>query len=272
MHDGGLTQDLARIMTRRRALGLAVTAGAGLALSGCDLFGYSESNRVATAADGSQCIKTPEEWRGPYPADGSNARNGATLNVLRQAGLVRADIRQSFDGMTPVAEGVPLGLEIRLVDMDRGCAPLAGHLVYLWHCDVAGKYSLYDYDDRNYLRGAGLSDAEGLVNFTSIFPGCYPGRWPHMHVEVFKPGGGELGRDDSLVVSQFAMPEEATRAVYAGNPAYAPSLSTLALASMAKDDAFGDNTPEQNAALTFKVAGDAASGYRATLTMGIVPV
>lgn len=269
MHDGGLTEDLARVVSRRRALRLAATASASLTLSGCDLFGYSEANRTAMAADGSQCLKAPEEWRGPYPADGSNARNGATLNVLQQAGFVREDIRASFDGMTPVAEGVPLAIELKLIDLNASCGPLANHLIYLWHCDVAGKYSLYDYDDRNYLRGAGISDAQGLVKFTTIFPGCYPGRWPHMHFEVFATNGPLVSKNDSLLVSQFAMPEEATRAVYAGNSTYAASLSTMALASMAKDDAFGDNTPEQNAALTFAMSGDAASGYLAKAVIGL---
>jgi protocatechuate 3,4-dioxygenase beta subunit len=34
-----------------------------------------------------------------------------------------------------------------------------------------------------------ITDANGVVSFTSIFPGCYSGRWPHIHFEVFEPGG-----------------------------------------------------------------------------------
>ena len=59
--------------------------------------------------------------------------------------------------------------------------------MYLWQCDRDGNYSLYSQAaaSENYLRGAQEVDANGTVTFTSIFPACYSGRWPHIHFEVY---------------------------------------------------------------------------------------
>jgi len=64
--------------------------------------------------------------------------------------------------------------------------PLAGAAVYLWHCDIEGRYSMYDIAEENYLRGVQESDNDGKFRFTSIFPAAYSGRWPHIHFEVYQ--------------------------------------------------------------------------------------
>ncbi|MFB2595259.1 hypothetical protein ACEYYB_10455 [Paracoccus sp. p4-l81] len=99
--------------------------------------------------------------------------------------MLRQDLRPSFAGMTPVADGLVLDLDLTLVDA-KGCTPLAGHAVYLWYCDAIGQYSLYDLPEANFLRGVGVADDQGHVRFTTIFPGCYDGRWPHLHFELFR--------------------------------------------------------------------------------------
>ena len=40
--------------------------------------------------------------------------------------------------------------------------------------------------EENYLRGVQETAADGTVQFTTIFPACYDGRWPHMHFEVYQ--------------------------------------------------------------------------------------
>ena len=73
--DGGFLQDMSGRMGRRGALG-AIGAGA-LVLGGWALFGRAaldEADVVGRAADGTQCVKLPEETSGPYPADGTNGR------------------------------------------------------------------------------------------------------------------------------------------------------------------------------------------------------
>ena len=92
------------------------------------------------------------------------------------------------------AEGVPLELELTRGRREADCRPLAGRAIYLWQNDAAGAYSLYDLPDENYLRGLQPADAQGRVRFTAIVPGCYGGRYPHCHFEVFESAEAALAR------------------------------------------------------------------------------
>lgn len=271
MHDHGLSRDLAVILARRRMLQLTGAAATGALLSACGFgpSGHSEPNRTAEGADGSTCIKDPAETNGPYPADGSNARNGATLNVLAQSGIARSDLRTSFAGMTAVAQGAQLDLVLTLIDVANACVPLATHVVYVWHCDAGGKYSLYDLEDRNYLRGIGVTDAAGRLKLTTVFPGCYAGRWPHIHFEVFANLHAATEGSKSLLTSQLAMPGDAAKALYAASPLYAASVENLAGSPLARDNVFADNTAEQLSAMTPHLTGDGVSGFQAQATIGI---
>ena len=266
-HDRGLAFDLRTIVTRRTglvALGLAGVAGYfGLRGMG------GEANATGIAADGSVCVADPAETPGPFPADGTNAKDGVSVNALQQSGVVRQDLRPSFNGMTPVAEGVQLDLVLRLVNVNSACVPLAGHAVYLWHCDAEGHYSIYDTTDRNYCRGVGITDAAGQVTFTTVFPGCYDGRWPHIHLEVFADAAAASSGDNSLLISQFALPGDVAQAVYAAVPIYRASVAYLAKLTLAADMIFADNTPEQLAAQTVTLTGDAAAGFTGTAVIGI---
>lgn len=271
-NDRGLTFDLGTLMARRRALiGLGVV-GVGAAVAYVALGGgpgQAEPNLLGTAADGSICIKDPVETAGPFPGDGTNAKDGQTVNVLTQTGIVRRDIRPSFNGMTPVADGVQFDLTLTLVDVGKACAPLAGHAVYLWHCDAGGLYSLYATTDSNYCRGVQITDDAGQLTFTTIFPACYDGRWPHMHFEVFASQEAAVSGDASLLISQFALPGDAAQALYAADPRYAESIRTLGGVSLTGDGVFGDNTSEQITAMTVTMAGDPVAGYTGTGTIGI---
>jgi protocatechuate 3,4-dioxygenase beta subunit len=264
-HDRGLAFDLSTLVERRRVLGLAALT----VLAGCNPFGGGESTISASAADGAVCVKDPAETSGPFPADGTNAKAGQTVNVLTQSGVMREDIRTSFAGMTPVADGAQLDLVLTLVNVSAACAPLAGHAVYIWHCDAQGRYSIYDTDDRNYLRGVGVTDAQGQVKFTTIFPGCYSGRYPHIHFEVFSSAEKAASGKESLLISQFAMPADACNSAYAGSAIYAASVANFEGNTISGDGVFADNTPEQVAAQTIAVTGDAAAGFKGSVTVGI---
>ena len=267
-HDKGLVFDLKTLASRRTTLiGLGV-AGAGALVAWRSLAG-GEADLVATGADGATCIKDPAETAGPFPADGTNAKNGETVNALLQSEVQRSDIRSSFNGMTAVAAGVPLTLTLTLVSVNGACAPLAGHAVYLWHCDAEGHYSLYDTPDRNYLRGLQISDAAGQVTFQTIFPACYDGRWPHMHFEVFADAAAAVSGADSILTSQLVMPAPEAAAVYAGTALYAASIGNLGDVSVAGDNVFGDNTDAQVAAQTAVLTGDAVAGFVGTVTVGV---
>lgn len=263
----GLVADLPHLTRRRLVLTGLAMGGAALSLWGAR---GGAQTVTGTGADGSVCVALPAETEGPFPADGTNVREGQTVNILTEAGVIREDIRTSIGGLSPVAEGLPVGLEITLVDVRNACAPLGGMAVYAWQCDAEGVYSIYGAADRNYLRGVGISDAGGRVRFTTVFPACYPGRWPHIHFEVFTGADMAVSGKAALLTSQFALPEAECRAVYAANPLYAASLRTIEGVSLKRDGIFRDASVEELAAQTLALQGDPKTGYRAAGRVGLV--
>lgn len=253
-HDLGFQHDLPRLIGRRRALSLL--GGVGLAAAG------------GLPAQAARCFALPWETEGPFPADGSNGRGGRALNLLPQAGVVRDDLRSSFGPMMPVADGVALELELTLVNAD-GCTPLEDHAIYLWHCDAAGRYSLYDLPDANYLRGVGVTDSDGEVGVTTIVPGCYAGRWPHIHFEIFESADAAVAGARSLLTSQIALPEMATAEVYRTGGPYGDALRNLRRVGIPRDTVFRDNTPQQLAQQTLSMSGGPEDGYTGTLTIPV---
>jgi len=208
----------------------------------------------------------PEETAGPYPGDGSNSNSGGVVNALALSGIVRSDIRTSFAGASGTAAGVPLLVNLRLVNTKSSCADLAGYAIYLWHCDRDGRYSMYSsgVTNQNYLRGVQETDASGEVTFTTIFPGCYDGRMPHMHFEVYRSTASATSAVNKLRTSQLAFPDAVCDAVYATS-GYSTSVSNYARISFATDNVFSDGVPLQVA----EVSGSVDTGYIATLTVGI---
>jgi protocatechuate 3,4-dioxygenase beta subunit len=263
----GLAADLPHLTRRRLVL-------TGLAMGGAALSLWGERGGAqtvtGTGVDGAICVALPAETPGPFPADGTNVREGQTVNILTEAGVIREDIRTSIGGFAPVAEGVPVSLEITLVDVRNACAPLGGMAVYVWQCDAEGVYSIYGAADRNYLRGVGISDAEGRVRFATVFPACYPGRWPHIHFEVFCGAEMAVSGKAALLTSQFALPEAECRAVYAAHPLYSASLGTIEGVILKRDGIFRDNSATALAAQMLALEGDPATGYRAIGRVGLV--
>lgn len=285
VHDEGLTHDLAAIdrqrMDRRRALGLmgGGMLGSSLLLTGCSLAGQvspadassgtgsgssGSSSAGASATDLTQVQEVPDETAGPYPADGSKG-----VDVLTESGIVRSDIRSSFGGPTGVADGVPLTVELTIADLSSTIQPLAGAAVYLWHCDAAGNYSMYSsaVKSENYLRGVQTTDDSGRVRFTSIFPACYSGRWPHIHFEVFASlEDATNGERNIIKTSQLALPQDVCETVFASDDRYSGSTANLSRVSLASDNVFGEDSGRQQLAT---VTGDQTAGYVAALTIGV---
>jgi len=254
-----LASDLAALVSRRRALGLV-----GLGLGG--LAAACNDGVVARAATGGSCLATPTEIRGPFPADGTNGGR-RTISVFGEQGLVRRDIRSSFAGMSGTADGIPLELELRVVGVD-GCTPMAGAAIYLWQCDALGEYSLYTIASENYLRGMQAADADGMVRFSSIIPGCYGGRCPHFHFEAFASLDAASHGRNSLLVSQVAFPTEELNRAYR-DPRYGNSLANLRRWPMERDWMFAGDSDEEMAWQTVQLSGDPASGYKGEATVGL---
>jgi len=296
-HDHGhsLAEDLPlmhALVARRRALKWFAGAGTAAMVAGCGGAGSDASASSVTTVTGSTatptptptatatptptattttgaCIVDPTETAGPYPGDGTNTASGSTSNVLTVSGIVRSDIRSSFISSTNVAGGVLLKITLTLVNVNATCAPLAGYAIYLWQADRQGRYSLYTAAAESYLRGVQVTDANGQVTFTTIFPGCYDGRWPHMHFEVFSSLSNALSGRFSILTSQLAMPAAACTAVYADATTYPSSASNFARVSLSSDMVFGDNTSAQIAQQTPALTGSPRAGYTGTALIGI---
>ena len=203
----------------------------------------------------------PDETGGPYPADGSNG-----VNVLDDSGIVRSDIRSSFGSSTTTAAGVPLTIKLTVRDTSTGAAK-TGAAVYLWHCDREGQYSLYSraVTSENYLRGVQETDATGTVTFTSIFPACYSGRWPHIHFEVYSSVADATSSGPIVKTSQIALPKETCDVVYATD-GYSASVRNLSQVSLQRDNVFGNDAGIHQIA---SMSGNASSGYTSALTIGV---
>jgi protocatechuate 3,4-dioxygenase beta subunit len=120
--------------------------------------------------DAATCTVTPEQTEGPYYLD---------------VDQIRADVRED-------REGAELEIAVRVMDAD-GCTPIKDAVFDIWHADASGDYSGFDGSAASgasttgsrYLRGAQITDSDGIATITTIFPGWYPGRTPHIHAKVF---------------------------------------------------------------------------------------
>jgi protocatechuate 3,4-dioxygenase beta subunit len=261
--DQGLGFDIGTLLGRRQILRAFGIGAAALGLAACS--NESSAGSASTASTSSASTSSgeiPDETAGPYPGDGSNGPD-----VLEESGIVRSDIRSSFGDSTTTAEGVPMTLELEIKDLANGGAAFAGVAVYVWHCDRAGGYSMYSdgLTGENYLRGVQVADDSGKVRYTSIFPACYTGRWPHIHFEVY-PGEADIADSaKAIATSQVALPKEICDVVYQES-GYEASVSNLAQVTLDSDNVFGDDGGELQLAT---VTGDVSSGYAVSLSVGV---
>jgi protocatechuate 3,4-dioxygenase beta subunit len=243
--------------------------GAGVAALAACLPSASSTGASSSAASASAaaslaaaCAIIPEEAAGPFPGDGSNGPD-----VLTESGIVRRDIRSSFGSASGVAEGIPLTIKLLLQDQANGCAPLVGAAAYVWHCDREGRYSLYSsgVTGENYLRGVQESDGDGVVTFESIFPGCYSGRWPHIHFEVYRSLSEATSPANKIATSQIALPTDADNAVFATS-GYEQSVQNFRGMSLRTDNVFGD---DGGAHQLGSMTGSVGSGYTVQLAVPV---
>lgn len=269
-HDQGLAHDLqtlaSRMTARRQVLRWALGASA-VSYLGCDIAidgagGSGGSGGSGAGGSGvSECSKIPEETAGPYPGDGSNGANALTMS-----GIVRSDIRSSFGDGSATAAGVKLTVKLQVVKVSDSCAAASGYAVYIWHCDQTGNYSLYAQSllDENYLRGVQETGSDGSVTFTTIYPGCYSGRWPHIHFEIYPSAASISSASNKLATSQMAMPKSTSDDVYATS-GYSASVQNLAQTSLTSDMVFSDGSDLQVPTMS----GNVDDGYVATLVIGV---
>ena len=220
-----------RGLSRRRAItGFSgVTLGALLAACNDDDAApqSSSSNRTKTSGldEAAHCRLTAEETEGPF---------------YFEVDKVRSDIRED-------REGVPLQLAIRIRGAPK-CEPIKDAVVDIWHCDATGSYS---ERGETYLRGLQITDGDGLVEFTTIYPGWYPGRTVHVHAKV------HLDKR-TVLTTQFYFDDDVSSRVYLEDPY--PGESNR--------DGFNSSDPlyRQELELTLSPEG---KGYRGLMTVDV---
>lgn len=201
-----------------------------------------------TTTDGSTsgtCTTTPSETEGPFPT-----KDPSTLAMV--------DIRSD-------RTGVPFTIKITIKNKNTDCAALEGAVVDIWHCDKDGNYSEYggtsmqstNYTAYHFLRGRQVTDSSGLAAFTSIFPGWYSSRAPHIHVHIYNASG------KSLLVTQIAFPTDVCDTVYTTATNYYTKGKQDT--SNANDNVFSDSVASEMSVIT----GNITDGYVLTHTINV---
>jgi protocatechuate 3,4-dioxygenase beta subunit len=271
-HQPVMQRDLKSIAVRRQRrqmLGWLASGGAAAFAAACG--GGGSGGSKSSSASTVSCIADPAETNGPYPSDGSNSANGSVSDILTSSGIVRSDTRSSFGSSTTTAPGLPLSLTISLVNSNLSCEPLKGYAIYIWQCDSGGNYSIYSsgLSDENYLRGVQVTDSNGQVTFETVFPGCYSGRYPHIHFEIYPGLSAATSYKNSVLIAQMAMPSAICTAVYNSVSGYSQSVAHFSQVSTSTDNVFDSGTAAQLAQQTLSLTGDTTNGYTGSILIGV---
>lgn len=199
-----------------KGIGLASLASAGLFIP----FGKAEA-----------CNVIPTETAGPYP-----------ITAGQMAATLRTDVRETQPGQMHK-------VKLRIIG-DKNCAPIPNAEVSIWHCNVDGNYSGFNTNGhislnatgQNWLKGRAMTDANGEVEFITIFPGWYPGRITHIHLEV-------KINDTSVKISQFTYPKKEMDIIHTTLDPY--KKYGMDPVSPSTDGVFSDGTVGQVATLEF---------------------
>ena len=201
-----------------------------------------------TAADfalTSTCLLSPEKTAGPFPLDEQ---------------FDRRDITEGLPGH-------PVRMGLRVVD--ASCAAIAGAKVEIWHTDATGDYSAFidngggkdDGPGTTFLRGTQTTNADGVAEFHTIYPGWYSGRAVHIHLRVHID-------DATVLTSQMFFDEAYTASVYEQEPYAVNGLPDTPLTS---DNIAGDAAAEGSIMTTTAGATSAGTGTVALLVLGVDP-
>jgi protocatechuate 3,4-dioxygenase beta subunit len=240
-------------VSRRRALVLGGTVGLAGVLAACATGSDAPSTGAVTSTApvtdpaalldvANTCVLAQEETQGPYWFDVDSIRSdiregrpGVTLALALRvhdlsscsvggavrpvpnsvveiwhcdaggvySGFAAGATREPPPGRPPAAPNLRGG--------QRSGGPPSG-------ASSDGSYSSGDpeaspSDDGTYLRGAQAADANGVVRFTTIYPGWYPGRTTHIHCKV------HLDRR-TVLTTQLYFDDNLTEEIYRKIPPY----------------------------------------------------
>jgi protocatechuate 3,4-dioxygenase beta subunit len=228
----------------------------------------SSSDDSGSTSTSSGCVVAPTEEEGPFPYTPDGTTKDEIENPLNRTDI-RSDVSSDTDNGV-LQTGVLLTVTLTIVNTNNDCAAVSGARVDTWHCNRNGWYSGYgnqsgglsgtsnSYLGETWLRGYQLSDSNGKIQFTTIYPGWYQGRATHIHFEVFI--NGTLKK-----ITQMAFPETISDAVHVTSLYAAHGVNPVRNAS---DSVFGDSATDL-ANETFTITGDATNGYTATHQIGL---
>lgn len=254
-------QPIGRILNRRDALKLLGVGSAAFLVSCAapEATSTLSPTSVSTLASSTQapstaivaldCVVRPELTIGPYFVDGQ---------------LNRSDIR-SDPADNSVKEGIPLTLNINVVSVgDNSCTPIEGAQVDVWHCDANGQYSGvsdsgFDTQGQQFLRGYQLTNANGAVQFQTIYPGWYSGRAVHIHFTIrTKAADGQ----EYQFTSQFFFDDNLTDQVHALEPYTSKGQRDT---RNQNDNIFMGGGDQ----LLLSLQGDTTNGYTGAMSIGL---
>jgi protocatechuate 3,4-dioxygenase beta subunit len=278
-------KDLAIDLSRRKTIGtigmMGLLGGGLVSCGGGDGNGSSSSGTTSSAGSSLTARSSASTLASSKPASSTIASSTATSSAASSAAsckVIPTEVVGPFPLSTlldsskvmreNIAEdktGVPLKLRLKLVDVNNSCKPVSGY-VYVWHCDKDGSYSGYpdgdnDQTGKTFCRGVQFTDSNGVVNFTTIYPGWYPGRITHMHFQVFLNAVSGLAK--ATTTSQFVFPDAINTAVY-NTKLYTKGQNT-SVEKNTDDLAFAGDITLQ---LTH-VMGTVETGYTADLEIGL---
>jgi protocatechuate 3,4-dioxygenase beta subunit len=261
-------------ITRRRALGLAGSAGAAYLVTRTALPAALEGlASVPTAAAAGSVAVTPSMTEGPYWVD----------ELLRRTD-VRGNSASASSGAGTVQAGVPLRLTVKILDASTGGAINGAH-VDIWHANAYGLYSdegsqqsgggttSSNTSGQNFLRGFqvtgqdagfGASPSDGQVGFTTIWPGWYNGRAIHIHVRVRTYDASGTVATNYTTQIFFSDSDNAT--VLAGA---APYNTRSPRTDPTTDENDNVLTSSADATNVVPVTGSIAGGFEASFTIGL---
>jgi protocatechuate 3,4-dioxygenase beta subunit len=249
-------------LTRRKALGTLGAVSVGALLAACGASDDPVTSTDVTTSDGATATVQPQTGSATSVDDLFADASVCTLTAEETEGpyyfdvdAVRSDIREDREGTT-------LRVAIQVQDV-AACEPIANAVVDIWHCDAAGIYSGFESasqggpggagptDEETYLRGVQVTDANGVVQFVTIYPGWYRGRTVHIHAKVHVDNATAL-------TTQLYFDEDVTTTVYESEP----------YSSDTGRDTFNENDGIFDAAniLTLSQDGD---GYLGVITFGV---
>ncbi len=243
---GGVTR--ARLLRNAGVLGGALAVGGSLGAGGA----FAELTGAAALTAGAAALDlTPEQEEGPYYVALEKIRKNITLGQ----------------------PGVPLKLRITVVNSKTG-KPIPNAACDIWHCDATGVYSDESVEStvgQTWLRGVQLTDAHGLAEFQTIYPGHYHGRATHIHVKVHV-GGTKSGTTYSgghvSHTGQLFFDDAISTGVYALDP-YATDTDARTLDPV---DSVYTQQGGKKSVLRLRLLGNSvSSGYLGTITLGVNP-